>query len=154
MYLKAGDILSGNEGRAYTTINGQVEEAFYFRNVEAVAEKQKSAVKVLNRTGAQHKANGWEGTGSATIYYVTSVFRKMMLEYIKTGRDTYFDFTFINEGKGSTIGKQETILRDCNLDSVVLAKLDVDAEELDEDISFTFDDVDMPSLFVTPTLGR
>lgn len=152
-FLKARDIIRGNAGRAYVTVNGQVEEAFYIKNIEATVEKQKSTIKVLNRSGSQHKATGWEGTGDMTIYYVTPVFRRMMLEYIKKGIDAYFDITVINEDANSSIGKQETILRDCNLDSVIMAKLDVDADELDEDVSFTFDDVDMPTSFGRPTLG-
>lgn len=38
-FLKAGDTISGQEGRAYATINGQVEEMFYIKTIEAKAEK-------------------------------------------------------------------------------------------------------------------
>ena len=52
-----------------------------------------------------------------------------------------------NDDPTSSIGKQTTILKGVNLDSIIIAKLDVDSETLDEDISFTYNDVDMPEEF-------
>lgn len=152
-FLRAGDAISGQEGRAYATINGNIEEMFYAKNIEGTAEKTKSAIKVLGKRGEQNKAVGWAGSGSMTLYYTTSLFRKMMLEYIKTGKDTYFDLTVINDDPQSTIGKQTTVLRNVNLDSVVMAKLDVDSDHLEEDVDFTFDDVDILDEFGQPILG-
>ncbi|OAB26193.1 phage portal protein [Paenibacillus macquariensis subsp. defensor] len=154
MFLSAGDTISGQEGRAYATIKGKVEEMFYVKTLEGVVEKNKTDVKTLGKRGTQHKANGWTGTGDMTIYYVTSLFRQLMLDYIKTGKDTYFDITIVNEDEGSSIGKQTVILRGVNLDSVIMAKVDTESEVLEEETSFTFEDVDMPDQFVAPTLGQ
>lgn len=152
-FLKAGDTLSGQEGRAYATINGQVEEMFYIKKIEASVEKSKVEVKTLGRLGTQHKANGWSGSGSMTIYYVTSLFRQMVLDYIKTGIDTYFDVQIVNEDPASTVGKQTIVLKGVNLDKVVMATLDTGADTLEEDIDFTFDDVDILDQFNQPVLG-
>lgn len=152
-FLKSNDTISGQEGRAFATINGVVEEMFYVRTLEATAEKQKAEVKTLGRRGTQHKATGWSGTGSMTIYYVTSRFRQLMYDYIKNGRDTYFSIQVTNEDPSSSIGAQTVILRGVNLDSVIMASLDTEADALDEEVSFTFDDVDMTEQFTAPTLG-
>ncbi|WP_301627293.1 phage tail tube protein [Paenibacillus apis] len=152
-FMKAGDAISGQEGRAYATINGRIEEMFYAKTIEATAEKNKSEFKALGRRGTQSKAIGWTGTGSMTIYYATPIFRQMMIDYIKTGRDTYFDIQIVNEDPNSGLGRQTIVLKNVNLDSVIMAKLDVDAEFLDEEISFTFDDVDMQDSFNSITLG-
>lgn len=152
-WLKAGDTISGQEGRAYATIDGDVEEMFYVKSLEAKAEKQKTEVKTLNKRGTQHKANGWVGTGNMTIYYTTTRFRQLMLDYIKTGKDTYFDIMIVNEDPSSSIGKQTVVLKSVNLDSVIMAKVDTESEVLEEDIDFTFDDVDVPDSFKAPTLG-
>ena len=151
-FLKAGDTISGQEGRAYATINGQVEEMFYVRTLEATIEKQKTEVRTLGRRGVQHKASGWTGTGTMTIYYVTSLFRQLMLNYIKTGRDVYFDITVVNEDPTSTIGRQTVVLKNVNLDSVVVARLDTETEVLDEEVSFTFDDIDILDTFNAPAM--
>lgn len=152
-FLRAGDTISGQEGRAYATINGQVEEMFYIKSLEATIEKQKTEVRALGKRGTQHKATGWTGSGTMTIYYVTTLFRQLMVDYIKNGRDVYFDVTIVNEDPTSSIGRQTVVLRGVNLDSVVAAKLDTEAEVLDEDVDFTFDDVDLLDSFGRPILG-
>ena len=151
-FMKLSDAINAAEGRAYTIIGGTREEMFYLRNIEAKAEKDKAEGKTLGRRGTQHKANGWKGSGSANLYYVTTQFRKMMLKYIKKGVDTYFDVQIVNEDPSSSIGAQTIVLRDVNLDSVIMAKLDVDAEFLDEDVDFTFEDVDILDSFGKPAL--
>lgn len=154
-FLKAGDTISGQEGTAFVTINGEVHEAFYIKSLEATIDKNKVEFKGLGRRGTQNKAAGWTGTGSMTIYYVTSIFRKLMIDYIKTGKDTYFDIQIINDDPSSSIGKQTVTLIDVNLDSVIIAKLDTESDILDEDSDFTFDDVEMAddAQFRTPELG-
>ena len=85
-----------------------------------------------------------------TLYYMTSTFRKLAIQYAKTGVDTYIDITVVNNDPGSSVGKQTIVLYNCNVDSVILAKLDVEADTLDESIDFTFDDVDMLDEFGNP----
>lgn len=153
-FFKADDTISGQEGRAYATINGRIEEMFYVKSLEATAEKQKAEMKALGRRGTQNKAAGWKGTGSMTIYYATTLFRQLMLDYIKTGKDTYFDIQIVNEDPGSSIGKQTVVLKRVNIDSVLFAKVDVDSDMMDEEVSFTFDDVDILDSFKAPELGQ
>jgi hypothetical protein len=35
---------------------------------------------------------------------MTSLFRKMAIQYAKTGKDTYFTITVVNDDPGSTVG--------------------------------------------------
>lgn len=157
-FLKAGDTISGQEAAATMLIRNpdgttSVENMFWGKNLEATAEIQKTDVYTLGKRGAQHKPNGWSGSGSLTIYYVTSLFRRMAIQYIKTGRPVYFDITVTNDDPGSTIGAQTITLKNCSLDSIILAKFDVETEVLDETVDFTFDDVDMLDEFQAPALG-
>lgn len=150
MILAAGDTLSGQAGKTTATINGSVEEMFYLKDIEATLEKNKTEVKTLGKRGVQNKAAGWTGTGSMTLYYVTSLFRKQAIDYVKTGKDTNFTITIVNDDPGSSVGKQTIVLYNCNIDSVILAKLDVESDVLDESIDFTFDDVDILDAFGNP----
>lgn len=153
-FLRASDTISGQEARAYMVIDGgEHEEMFYAKNLEAKVEKTKTEIKTLGRRGTQHKAVGWNGTGSMTIYYATSKFRKMMTDYIKNGKDMYFNINVVNEDPSSSIGKQTTNLINVNLDSIVMAQFDVDTEILEEDIDFTFEDVRIDDEFNKPVLG-
>ena len=150
-YLHASDIISGQEGKATANINGSIETMFYIKSLEASLEKQKSEIHTLGHRGTQHKTTGWSGSGSMNLYYVSSIFRKLVKDYAKTGKDTYFTITVENDDPTSSIGKQTVVLYNCNLDSVVLAKLDVDNTELDEDIEFTFEDFEILDTFKKPT---
>lgn len=157
-FLKAGDTISGQEAVATMLIRNAdgtttVENAFWAKNLEASAGIQKTEVFTLGKRGAQNKPNGWKGSGNMTIYYVTSLFRRMVLDYIKTGVMTYFDLTITNSDPGSSIGSQTTVLKNCSLDSVIIAKFDTESDVLDESVDFTFDDVDMLDEFQTPALG-
>jgi len=147
VFMRAEEAISGKMGKAFATINGEIHEMFYVKDIEARIEKKKTEIPVLGYTGTQHKAGGWSGKGQMTIYYVTSLFRKMMLEYVRTGRDIYFDIAIANDDPTSSTGRQVTLLKGVNLDSVLIAKLDVESEALDEEVPFTFNDVDMPEQF-------
>lgn len=145
--LEAKDTISGREGRAFAQIDGKNEEMFYVKTLEAKIEKQKAEVKVLGSRSVQHKAAGWTGTGSMTIYYMTPLFRNMMLDYIKHGKDTNFIIQITNEDPMSSIGTQTVCLKNVNLNSVVMAKLDTESDVLEEEVEFTFDDVDILNNF-------
>jgi hypothetical protein len=148
--LKASDIPAGSEAVAYIEVDGKIEEFFYAKSIEATAELNKSEVKVMGKRGVQNKATGWTGSGSMTIYYVTTIFRNMLLKYAKEGILPAFKLVITNEDKGTTIGKQTVCLYDCVIDSVNLAKFDVDSDALDEDMDFTFSDFDILDSFGNP----
>lgn len=156
-YLLAGDVINGQEGEARMTNRdtGDVTEMFYVRNLEATIDVDKVDIRTLGHRATQHKPVGWTGTGTMTIYYVTSDFRQQIVQYAKTGIPVYFDLVITNRDPGSTIGSQTTVLKRCSLDSVVFAKLDVDAEFLDEAVDFTFDDIELLDAYSLPdTFGN
>ncbi|OBZ08604.1 phage tail tube protein [Bacillus sp. FJAT-26390] len=152
-FLNAGDTISGREGKAFTVINNSREEMFYVKTLEASIEKQKAEIKTLGHRGLQHKATGWSGTGTMTIYYVTTKFRQMMLDYVKTGVDAYFDIVIMNEDSSSATGKQTVVLNKVNLNKVIIGKLDTESEALEEEIEFTFEGVDIQDSFTSLSLG-
>ena len=149
--LKAGDVIAGQEGMAYMEIDGRNEPMFYVKNVNGIVEKQKTQLRTLGKRGDQNKTIGWAGSGSMVIHKVTSQFVEMAVEYVKTGRDSYFNLTVVNDDPSSTIGSQRVVLVDVNLDSYPVALLDVDAEALEEEMDFTFDDLDLIESFKKPS---
>lgn len=146
--MLAKDTLSASLAECFVTIGDNRYNFMQAINLEANFKKTKTKIPILGKTGKGNKATGWEGTGSATFHYNTSVFRKMMLDYAKTGKDTYFEMQIINEDPTSDAGRQEIILTGCNIDGGILAKFDADAEYLDEDMDFTFEDASMPTEFM------
>lgn len=146
--LNAPDTISGKEGRAYAKINGNNEELFMAKTIEANVEKNKSEIKAIGKRMTGHKTTGANGSGSMALYYMTPLFRAMIKQWKETGVDVYFDMVVENDDQESSAGKQTTLLIGCNLDSVVLAKLDGDSDDaLDEDVDFTFEDFDILTPF-------
>jgi hypothetical protein len=138
--FEAQDTISGKEGRAFTTINGVVEDLFYLKTLEATITKNKTVVRVVGKRNDHHKSTGWGGAGTFMIHYMTSKFRSQLNDYIKNGTDTYFDVQIVNDDPASSVGKQTTVLKNCNIDSVIAGKLDSDTDDpLDEEIPFTFE---------------
>lgn len=145
--LNAKDTINGTQGTCFAVIDNTRTELMQVKNITATVEKKKTEIPILGITGKQHKAGGWKGTGKMTAYYVSSMFRKMMLDYIKTGKDTYFELMVTNEDPTSGTGTQTVVLKGVNIDTVVFTKLDVEKEALDEEIEFTFNDVDILDTF-------
>ena len=138
--LQAEDAVNGREGIATAEINGQIVELMELANISVTVEKNKTEFKAMGTRNTQNKTIGWTGTGSATVRYVSSRWAKMIQEYVKTGRDTYFTIVVTNEDPGSATGRQVIQVLGCNIDSADIAKLDVDTEILEQDVNFTFND--------------
>ncbi|MGG2105550.1 phage tail tube protein [Lysinibacillus pakistanensis] len=141
------DAIHGAQGVAWITIEGNRYKFAQLISLEARMDKTKTQVPIMGRTGKGNKATGWEGTGSATFHYNTSVFRMLLKRYKDTGEDIYFDIQITNEDGSAKVGRQTTILQDCNLDGGIIASLDADADYLEDSVDFTFEDWDMPEEF-------
>lgn len=145
--MTAKDTISAALAECFVTVGSRRYNLMQAINVEANFEKTKVEVPILGKTGKGNKATGWKGTGKCTLHYNTSIFRQMMLDYKNTGQDTYFEMQITNEDPTSGVGKQTIVLIDCNIDGGILAKFDADADYLDEDMDFTFEDFTMPESF-------
>lgn len=145
--MLARNAISGAQGRAYITIDGERYLFASLINLSATQDKTKASVPIMGKTAKGNKATGVENTGEATFHYNSSVLRKLMYRYAKTGEDFYFDIQVTNEDRSSTVGRQTTILKDCNLDGITIAQLDADAEYLEDSSSFTFEDWELPEEF-------
>ncbi|MGL4791994.1 MAG: phage tail tube protein [Anaerotignaceae bacterium] len=141
------DAVFGKSGICYITIDGNRYEFMRAINIEAKLEKTKSEIDILGRMTKGHRMTGLNGTGSATFHYGSSIFRKLMKKLQDTGEDFYFDMQITNDDVTSTTGRQTVILRDCNIDSIILARVDASAEMLEDEFDFTFETFELPEEF-------
>lgn len=146
-HLRAKDTINGALGTCFAIIDGNRYEIMQAKNVEAKVEKTKSEIPILGLTSKQHKAGGWNGTGTMEVYYISSLFRQIMLEYMKNGVDTYFELLITNEDPTSATGKQTVLLKGVNINSMAITKLDIEKDALDETMTFTFNDADLLDVF-------
>lgn len=145
--MKGRDTIAAKLAECFITIGTRRYNFMQMIDMEAKIDKTKKTVPRLGAIMAGHKSVGMEGTFSGTAHYNQSVMRQCLLDYKNTGEDVYFEMQITNDDPGSAAGRQTIVLYDCNTDGGILAKFDADGETLDEEISGTFDDFDMPESF-------
>ena len=150
--MNGKDAISGSLGKCFVTIGNNRYNFMQAISLEASMEKTKTEVPILGKTGKGNKATGWKGTGSAKFHFNTSIFRELLQNYAKTGEDMYFDIQIVNEDPTSSVGKQTIMLIGCNMDSGLVAKFDADADYLEDEFDFTFEDWKLMDKF-TPLSG-
>lgn len=145
--MRAKDAIRGSAAECFITIDGKRYNFMSLISFKAQIEKEKTQVPLLGRTGKGNKASGWGGTWEAKGHYNTSIMRELLKRYKETGEDAYFEIQVTNEDATSSVGRQTTVLLDCNLDGGIIAQFDAEAEYLEDEFSGTFDDWEMPEVF-------
>ena len=138
--MKGKDAISGSLAKCFVTIEGKRFNFMQAIIVKAEILINQVVVPILGKTGKGIKAAGWKGTGSATFHFKTSIFREVLQEYTRTGKDLYFDMQIVNEDPTASVDKQTIMLIDCNLDGGIIAQFDADADYLEDEFDFTFED--------------
>lgn len=138
--MRGDQTINGKEARLY--IDGEL--CAYAKNLEATIEKAKEDVPILGKRFTSKKVAGVSGSGTLTIYKVTSKFQESMLQYIRTGRDSYFTVQSVLDDPGSGRGVERATLYDVNIDSTKFAGFDVETASLEEEVPFTFEGADLP----------
>lgn len=147
--MRAADSVYGSLAECFFTIDGNRYLFMQLVNFEAKWNINIAEIPILGKVGKGHKPAGGSGEWSGTAHYNQSIMRELALRYKNTGEITYFDIQVTNEDPSASIGRQTVVLRDCLSESNILAKFDVDADYLDEELSGTFEDWDMPERFTT-----
>lgn len=145
--LRVQDVINGRLGSVYIVKNGERRLMMECKDITANFKKNKKEIPVLGASGVKHKATGWTGTGSMTMYYGSSELREAAIKYINTGVDSYYELVITNEDPSSDIGRQTVTLTGVNFDDAILAKIDINSTELDEQINFTFHGCDILEKF-------
>ncbi|MDF2611348.1 MAG: phage portal protein [Lachnospiraceae bacterium] len=150
-YTRIADTISGHEGKAYVTRNGQNRELFELSALSSQLDLIVVAKRMLGNRMTQHKVVGAEGTGSLTMYFMNSEAFNQTIEYLKTGRYSGIKVQVKNEDPTSTIGKQEVVLTNVILASIPTAILDDSSDDpITFDTDFTYDGIENLESFQLP----
>lgn len=150
-YTKLADLVTGSEGSAYITVDGQNRYFFELSKIEANIEFTVIAKKLLGHRMKQHKVVGAEGKGSVTMYNVSPAALAIYQKYVKEGKMPQISIQTTNEDAGSTVGRRTVVMRNCILAKVPVAYLEDGSEDLNTvDSDFTFDDVDELESYAFP----
>lgn len=147
--MRQDDAINGKSGTGYVTIDGNRYELIQIKNFETDMELEIASFYTLGSLIKKHKVTGMEGKWSGTIFYGTPIFKELVLEFKSTGYFPPIEFQIVNDDPASAAGRQTIVYKHCLPDSVALSKMDLDSEILEEDLSGTFDDFDIPEKFKT-----
>lgn len=149
-YLLERDAPNGKEGRAIITVNGKQIELLGLKNIKTEVTVDKADYKQVGTRINQKKPTGVQYSGSFSITYGTPYFKKMIIEYVRTGRLPYFNIQITNNDPAVTIGDQVSVYYDCLIDGSQISQLDSEADIMTEDINFTFTKFDLLEEYHAP----
>lgn len=150
-YTKINDLVTGSEGSAFITMDGQNRYFFEISKVDANIEFKVIAKRLLGHRMTQHKVVGAEGKGTLTMYNVSPAALAVYQRYIKEGKMPQVSIQTTNEDPDSTVGRRVVVMRNCILAKAPVAYLDDSSEDLNTvDVDFTFDDVDELESYAFP----
>ncbi len=147
--MKGNEAISAKLAECYITIEGKRYNFLQIKDFEAKMNVDIADISILGRLGKAHKATGWDGEWSGTAHFNQSIMRMLFKKYKDTGIFEYFKIQVSNEDPSTTLGRQTIILEECLMDGSILTLFDADGDSLEEDISGTFDNWDMPDTFTT-----
>lgn len=150
-YTKITDLVTGSEGSAFITVDGQNRYFFEMSKIDASIEFTVIAKRLLGHRMKQHKVVGAEGKGSMTLYNVSPAALAVYQQYIKNGDTPQISIQVTNEDPASTIGKRTVVMRNIILAKVPVVYLEDGSEDLNTtDTDFTFDDLDDLESYTIP----
>ena len=150
-YVRLSDTISSKEGKAYITIDGQNRELFEISALTAQIELNVQERRMLGHRMTQHKVVGATGTGSMTMYFMSSQMLNHAIKYLRTGNYKGLKIQVKNEAPHSTVGRQEVVLLNVILATIPVATLDDQSDDpITFDTDFTFDDIENLQSFRLP----
>lgn len=141
------DSMNGRAGKAFMVHDNNNIELFGLKKFQSDAEIESADFSVVGALTTYPKPKGLKYTGTATVYYGTPAFLKILSEYKKTGKFPRVNFQITNEDKGSSVGRQVVAIYGVIFDKVPIAMLDDSADSLQQEVSFKFSDFEILEQF-------
>lgn len=145
--MHAKEPVDGRLARAYVTIDGNRYMLFQLVNFDGKDDIESLEIPVVGTTSKKHRSGQINGTWSAEIYYNTDIFRELAYRYRKENRVIYFDIQTTNDDPNSSAGRHTVIYKDCLMDSTSWSKIDIENPVLKEEVSGTYEDIELPERF-------
>lgn len=145
--MNAADSVFGSQAECFFTFEGRRFNFCHLNDFEAEYSTKIEDVPLLGSVNKGHKPVGGSGTWKATAKYVFSGMRRFMKIYQDTGRMPYLEIQVSNEDGTSSVGRQTTILKNCLLDKIIVAKFDTGETTLTEELSGTYERFELPEEF-------
>ena len=146
-YLNANDVINATEGTVLVNVDGNVREAAEVSTITCSVNFDKSDIKTISTRVIQKKMNTWSGTGTMSVYFSTSFWAEMIIDFINTGKVPEFSLTGVIDDPQTVLGGMRVRLNHCKLDGGDLFKLSTSDDNLTADYNFTFEGAEIVNSF-------
>lgn len=137
------NVIALAEGKVFVTIDGKNIPLLETKEASAELEFEIEEVFGLGKRISGNKITGAKGSGKMSLYYVSSMWNKIAIDYIKTGKWPRMSMTAVTEDANSEIGKQVVTINGFKPKKIVPFNMKADKGVLENDIDFVFDGIDM-----------
>lgn len=138
------DIPSGGDGKAYFTLNGSRQDAFWIAKISGKVEPIVENKKPLGATMQQQAVRGLKGTGDMSYYNTTKEFIKAWRDYKNGGSVPEIELQYYSDSGTDVYDRVEVVMTGVIPASVPFGSLDDSSNDAQKmDTSFTFDDFDL-----------
>ena len=138
-FLEREDLINGRFGEAVADIEGERVTLFFLKNITAKVDIDRTDIPRLGTPINLSTGGDAKGTWEATMYSHTKAFRKIAKRYMHERKETSIDIILTQDDPNFAQGSDTVILKNCYLETTTIFQLDVEASELEEDISGTFE---------------
>lgn len=149
--MRQGYVGEKKHAACYVTIDGSRYELFFGKDFEGKVNITTKDVPMLGGVMKGHRATAADGKFKLTIYRITDLFNRLILEYLDTGIMPEFEIQVTEEDPATSMGRSTKIYSGCIIDGdVLMSVFDADGDFIEQTIEGYFETVTMPETYTDP----
>jgi len=148
------NVLSSKEGNIFVVRNRQNIVLTRAISIEASLAFNKTEIRMLGRRMVGHKITSASGAGTMGIYQSTSELKSWALEYVHNGVMPYFNIQTSVNDPSTPFGTESIVYTGCLFDDITMAAINSADGLMEDEISFTFEDIELLEKFINRTQGE
>lgn len=145
--IRGNDTIRGTDVTFTIEIDGERHDFIFATQWETTADFNKDDVPRIGTRIVAKKNGTITLSGSCKCYYMDPRFRRIFVNFVKTGYWPEITATVRNYDQDSRAGAQTSVHKGIKFDSLTLSKFDAESTMLDEDLDFTFEEYLLPEEF-------
>lgn len=150
----AENVVNSKEGQVFLVKSGQNLVLARAQKLETTMSFNKTEIRMLGRRGVGQKVTSWSGSGTLGLYQSTSELKRWAVDYVKNGIVPYFNIQSEVCDPSTPFGRESIVYVGCLFDEITMSALNTDDGVLEDEISFTYEDVELLSEFINNTQGE
>lgn len=146
-FIRGNDPNRGTDVQFLVEVDGKRRDYIHATDFETKVSLNNTDVPRICTRQQGKKAGTATMSGTATVYYMDSQVRTIVLDYLRTGIWPNIVMIVRNEDKDSRSGAQTVVHNNVKFDEITLSKFSATTELLDEQITFTYDTPELTEEF-------